>query len=125
MIVSNDRPTVFFDVDSTLVFSWDECPLELRNEDTAIDITATGDPEDAVTFYRHDKHENAIMDFHARGHNVIVWSAGGANWAAAVVKALCLEGCVYACLEKPRWYFDDKTVDQWMPELNRTYLRGY
>ncbi len=117
MNVLNDRPTVFFDVDSTLVFTAQEAPnsLEAFNAPWVV----INDRE----FLVHSAHVESIKDFHARGHNVIVWSAGGAAWSATVVEALGLTKYVWACLPKPFWVFDDKPVEKWLNDSHRTYLK--
>jgi len=43
----------------------------------------------------------------ARGHAIVVWSGGGADWAEAVVKALKLEEFVDVVTAKPTYYIDD------------------
>lgn len=50
-----------------------------------------------------------------RGAYVIVWSAGGHRWADAVVRALNLRSEVSLVLTKPKVYFDDKPVSDWLP----------
>ena len=112
MIKLSDKPTVFFDVDSTLVFTQSECP---------INQTEFGHDEFIITegrfkrvFTVHKPHIECIKDFKARGHNVVVWSAGGADWAALVIEKLELTDYVDVVMCKPDWYFDDLSVDQWI-----------
>jgi len=112
MFVMNDKPAVYFDVDSTLVFTAQEAPLGMF---TFVKIKGR-------EFYVHDLHVEALKDFNARGHNVIVWSQGGAAWAKTVIKKLCLEDYVTACLSKPNWIFDDKPVWDWLGEHTRSYM---
>ncbi len=57
-----------------------------------------------------------IMQFHSRGHSLIAWSAGGAEWAEAVVKQFNLEKYFVACMGKFDWFIDDKPADQFMGE---------
>lgn len=49
-----------------------------------------------------------------------MWSAGGGEWAEAVVKALGLEKYVDLVMNKPSWYYDDKEAKDWMGK--RIYL---
>lgn len=102
----NDKPTVFFDVDSTLVFTSSEMPVGF----TALDQLNINNR----IFWVHHSHVECIKDFKARGHNVVVWSAGGADWAETVVKALGIQEYVDVILHKPAWYFDDLHVTEWI-----------
>lgn len=106
-------PTVYFDVDNTLVYSQAEYP------DTTGPVVMIGDRAWIV----EENHVEAIRDFAARGHTVVVWSAGGSEWSRSVVQALGLDGLVFACLSKPTWYFDDVTADRFMP-TNIQYYKG-
>lgn len=51
-----------------------------------------------------------------RGHTVIVWSAGGYEWAEVAVKALGLEKYVDVVMEKPHWVYDDLPSHEFMPK---------
>ncbi len=114
MFVLNDKPTVFFDVDSTLVFTAQEYPGDLSTARK----TWFGDR----MFYIHHPHIECLLDFQARGHNIIVWSQGGSAWARAVVEQLDLCDVVTACLTKPNWVFDDKPVAEWLNDSHRSYM---
>lgn len=114
MLITNDKPTVYFDVDSTLVFTACEAPEQTVGART---IYINDRP-----FVVHELHVAYIKDFAARGHNVIVWSQGGAEWAGKVVKALRLADYVTACLSKPLWYFDDKLAEDWLRPHQRSYI---
>ena len=50
-----------------------------------------------------------------RGDYVIVWSRGGYEWAANVIKALDLVDDVNQVMSKPLAYFDDTPVEKWLP----------
>lgn len=93
--------TVYFDVDETLVM-W------VENENR---------------FVPNEKHILALKRHHLRGHTVVVWSAGGSTWAQGVVEGLGIEEHVDYVLSKPHWYYDDLTVDKFMPEMNRVYYK--
>jgi hypothetical protein len=41
------------------------------------------------------------------GTTIVVWSAGGADWAEKVMYALGLPHLVHLCISKPTWYLDD------------------
>jgi len=59
---------------------------------------------------------DALKRHSMRGHTIIVWSAGGSQWAKAVVDALGLQDHVNAIMEKPMWYYDDKQSSHFMGE---------
>ena len=96
--VTNREHVVVIDVDDTLVMrdvsdptDWLICPYD----GTTIPVR------------RHNKHIKLLKDYHARGYYVIVWSAGGWNWARAVVDSLDLSGYVHHTMAKPVKYVDD------------------
>ncbi len=123
--------TVYCDVDDTLVF-WNATPEELA--DRGVEITCPGSliyieeddtqsfaPEWKALLLPHRKHIEQLRKHKMRGHKVIVWSAGGGDWAAAAVKALGLEDIVDLCLPKPDWYYDDLTPEEFMGK--RYYMK--
>lgn len=111
----------YFDVDDTLVM-WNPTKEEL--DERGICITCPGsyvivDKEtnevslsDPWTerLLPHRKHIEAIKKHKARGHTIVVWSAGGVDWAEAAVKALGLEQFVDLVVCKPSWAYDDVTA---------------
>lgn len=64
----------------------------------------------------HKKHVAQLKEHALRGHKVIVWSAGGEDWAEAVVKTLELEPYVTLVMAKPMWCYDDKKPEEYMPK---------
>jgi hypothetical protein len=114
MFFTDAAPTVYFDVDSTLVFTSQETPKDISCYQP-VEIGGR-------RFYIHVPHVEHLKDFYARGHNVIVWSQGGALWARMVVQALDVERYVTACLSKPQWVFDDKPVEAWLCDKQRSYV---
>ena len=111
MHVSPSGPTVYFDVDNTLVYSQAEYPFAQGP------IVMIGDRAWIVEV----NHVEAIRDFSARGHAIVVWSAGGSEWSRQVVEALGLSEHVFACLSKPTWYFDDVAAERFMPSTVQYY----
>lgn len=109
----SDKPTVFFDVDSTLVFTQSETPVD-PTEFGVQNYIVVNEGLYKRVFTVHDAHVECIKDFKARGHNVVVWSAGGADWAAVVIDSLGLQDYVDMITCKPDWYFDDLKVTEWM-----------
>jgi phosphoserine phosphatase len=76
---------------------------------------------DRSSYTPHQEHIDAVKRFHARGHTVVVWSAGGSEWAERVVKELHLEPYITLVMSKPDWYIDDKSASEFMPENVRIY----
>lgn len=116
-VVANES-VYMFDVDDTLVM-WDmkfNQPGEGRVE--------IQDPYDGATVWLkpHTRHVKLLTQMAGRGRFVVVWSQGGAQWAHAVVKALCLEQHVNLIMTKPAAYVDDLPCNAWMKE--RIYLDG-
>lgn len=100
MRVINNEYIVCVDCDDTLVLLNHKAP----------DIFIKGIPVKI-----HQAHVQAIKEHHARGHYVIVWSAGGSAWATLVVQLLGLTAHVDHVQAKPTWYVDDiKDASLWM-----------
>lgn len=117
MFFLNNDQTAFFDVDETLVLWSSDIPYEERIFiDDGGGITAYVTP--------HRKHIEQLKNHKARGHAVIVWSAGGSEWANAVVNSLGLSQYVDVVMRKPTWYYDDLKSNEFMPEINRIYYKN-
>ena len=93
-----EKPTVFFDVDDTLVM-WDE-----KLKGNTVCIVCDGH---FVHMVRNEGNIEELKRHGSRGIDVIVWSKGGAYWAEIVIKALKLERYVAAIMHKPFCYYDD------------------
>lgn len=104
-MITGNEATICFDVDDTLIM-WDENSYGSSDDVRRIPII---DPNDGMTTNHeiHLRHVQFLKKQAAKGFTVIVWSASGANWAGAVVKALGLEQYVTACIAKPIKYVDD------------------
>lgn len=113
MIVMPERKTVYFDIDDTLVAS----SAESIFPDNSREVNFRN-----RRFLVHSKHCELMKDFKARGHIVVVWSAGGSEWAEQVILALKLQSYVDLIITKPDWYVDDKPSSDWLGEDRRTYL---
>jgi phosphoserine phosphatase len=137
-----NQPT-YFDVDDTLV-KWNmgragdpgviaiTCPAS-RTKRTYDEIGAAEGASELVetecsvgewTEYLvpHKKHIDQLKMHKARGHTIIVWSAGGWEWADAVVKALGLTQYVDLCIEKPMWAYDDLQPNEF---IKTSYYKDY
>lgn len=109
MEVFQGNRTVYFDVDDTIM-EWKQCD---SNDPDACQIENNG-----FIFYKRPImiHVQELKNQKMAGNTVVVWSAGGARWAEAVIKALKLEQYVDVVLTKPDFYYDDKDVDFWFPK---------
>lgn len=101
MIVLRSDKVLYCDVDDTLVM-W----------------SPTG-----ASYEPHIAHIDMIKKFKLRGQKVVVWSAGGYEWAERIVKELGLEIYVDLILCKPAWWADDLTAGEVLQEVNRIYLK--
>lgn len=98
MFVIESDKTLFVDVDDTLVM-WN-----------------------GHTYTPHLEHIELIKRFKERRQPVIVWSAGGYEWALRVVQELKLEQYITAVMAKPEWWMDDKPAHEVLLSDNRIYL---
>ena len=120
MITLKSTRILYVDVDSTLI-RWDRW-----NEDTrysyAIESKFDTDDEEkeARNIMSVCLETVRIMKQHKeRGHSVVVWSAGGAEWAEYAVKSLGLEPLVDLVISKPDWFIDDLQSHDFMPDKIR------
>lgn len=117
MQVYNTDQVVTIDVDDTLVMWSDKYA---QPHEGAVEFK---DPYDGSTNYLvpHEKHISLLKKYRGRGFTVVVWSAGGVQWAESVVKTLELEQYIDIVLTKPSRYVDDLPVQEWFG--NRVYLK--
>jgi hypothetical protein len=94
-------PTAYFDVDDTLI-SWN---MEDGHSSSDYVVIECRGRSDEYLVNRHNLMH--LMKLSTRGHGIIVWSAGGSDWAEAVVKALNIEEYVDVVAPKPTYYIDD------------------
>ena len=113
MQVIKSTKSIFFDVDETLLlFSWEGTDKYAGGE-TLISIT---DPTSGVSVLAlpHYRHIDLMRELKARGHTIVVWSAGGYEWAERAVIALGIENMVDVVMSKPDWHVDDKPASSYM-----------
>lgn len=91
-------PTIFFDVDDTLVL-WD-----MEDDPDAIEFRCYGQTHRLVP---HKKHIEILKRHKEDGYKIIVWSAGGEAWARTIVDTLDLGDYVDYTISKPDWFYDD------------------
>lgn len=104
---------VYLDVDDTLIM-W--APSQEDLDRYGIDFEHTYDNGTTAKgrLLPHRVHIRQLKRHSERGHTIIVWSAGGEEWAYAAVKALGLEDFVDYTMEKPRWAYDDKKANDFI-----------
>lgn len=105
MIYIDSQTTAFFDCDDTLIMHDNTKPYDL----------AISDPYEEgfiINCRVHQRHLKLLKDFKARGYVIVVWSAGGAPWAKAVVDALGIQAHVNLVMSKPLKYVDDLHADK-------------
>lgn len=120
MRVISQEAVVVIDIDETLVM-WGKA----KKNEKVIHITCPYGHQQE-TLRPHKGHIKVLKDRHARGAYIIVWSAGGYQWANAVVKALGLEQYVNQVMTKPCMYVDDKEAADILGErLYLPYGGGY
>jgi phosphoglycolate phosphatase-like HAD superfamily hydrolase len=99
MNVIKNEVIVCFDVDDTLV---------LWNTDKTEGQLFHNPYDNSYTHLKpHKRHIELLKQYKGRGFHVRVWSAGGWQWAEAVVKTLGLESFVDSIETKPAKYIDD------------------
>lgn len=109
-VIENDN-CIFVDCDDTLVM-WDN---KFKNEDHSNCVTVKDYSGFVVSLVPHTTHIEYLKK--AKQHNkntIIVWSAGGWQWAKAVVEALQLEDIVDSVMSKPGSYMDDLNCKEFM-----------
>lgn len=94
-------PSAYFDVDDTLLM-WDM--PEVAEATSIVTVTCRG-----KTQQRYVNHFNLdlLIKMAQSGHAIVVWSAGGSDWAEAAVKALEIEEFVHVVASKPTYFIDD------------------
>lgn len=106
---------IFIDVDDTLImWTWSK----KYNEQTI----RYKDPysSKSIEVLPNKPNITILKEKASRGYTVCVWSAGGYEHAASVIKALRLCSYVDYVMSKPAAYVDDKDVSHWFPR--RVYL---
>lgn len=115
MKVINVESTIFCDVDDTLVM-WNTDGMLSTSLVSVVDPYHTN----TILLAPHLGHIKVLKDRKVRGSYIVVWSAGGYQWAESVVKALKLEAYVDLIMTKPHMYIDDKKAEEFMCE--RVYI---
>lgn len=114
MRINENEDITPIDVDETLVLRGYHPLL------STVDIPDPLCPGQFIKLRVHEPMIRLLREQHSRGSHIIVWSRGGYKWAAAVVKALGIEDYVHEVMSKPKTYFDDLPVENWLKD--RVYL---
>ena len=124
MIVLPCKQTTFIDVDETLVL-WSPTQEQLDREGIEFECPESYGVIDGelkpsgswrARLVPHKKHIEQLKNHKMRNHTVIVWSAGGYDWAETVVRTLGLELYVDLVISKPTWCYDDKQPEEFIPK---------
>lgn len=98
----------YYDCDDTLVM-WDN---KHKTETNTVLFNCHGFSENLVPHQGHIDHLKKAKQFDKA--TIIVWSAGGWEWAKQVVETLGLEEYVDAVMTKPNYYIDDLNCTDFM-----------
>lgn len=117
MIEFDNEYVIACDVDDTLVMWSNGCRQPHEG------AVAFNDPYDGSTNYLtpHRKHIDLIKKYKGRGMCVMVWSAGGVQWAKSVINTLGLADYVDLIITKPSKYVDDLDASEILG--SRIYLK--
>lgn len=98
------------DCDDTLV-SWKFCRPD------SVDAVAFEHPKLGTVYLNVNWEVVAHVKRHVLcGHQIVIWSAGGADWAETVAKHVGLDDIAVCYMEKFRWIVDDKPAAYFLPE---------
>ncbi len=101
-----------WDIDDTLIYSKKVMLLGELEQSAYVE-----DPLNAsvkIKVYINLNNVRLLKEEFARGSEILVWSRGGYQWAANVIRALKLEEYVSDVYTKPFVYFDDKDISEWL-----------
>lgn len=108
MKINKNEYVTFWDTDHTLVFPTSPVvpgpKVQVYDAVTKKFLTMIAN-ESMIRLLKEEKH---------RGSHVTVWSRGGYEWAANVVRALDLVPYVDQVMTKPLAYMDDLDIGEWL-----------
>jgi hydroxymethylpyrimidine pyrophosphatase-like HAD family hydrolase len=102
----------YFDCDDTLVM-WDTTLID-QNLDKCITFENPSDKNLKWLLLPNENTIQALKQAKAAGSTIVVWSAGGWDWALEVVTRLELKDYVDLVISKPMRYYDDIPSSQFM-----------
>lgn len=114
MRILNGDNNLCVDVDDTLV-SWDKIGTENHPPHESCERVTIEHEGVSAQYWAFHNNIQSLRTHHQKGHNVIVWSGSGYEWAQSVVRALGIEDHVDLIMCKPRWLLDDMKPGEFMP----------
>lgn len=111
MQVFDNEYVVAFDIDQTLIMHSDSFgDMEIFNPYSG----------SKIKFYENKLHTELLKQYKGRGMCIMVWSAGGTQWAKTIINTLNLQDYVDLIITKPSKYVDDLKASKIL--VNRVYL---
>ncbi len=109
---------VYFDVDDTLIL-WPHTTDRLSVSQLCdIDALAPLVKIHGFWYRKHLKHIAEVVKQKLLNKTIVIWSANSAQWAKDVAIALDIDKYVDYFLDKPEFYFDDRSLtDQSFKQL--------
>lgn len=101
---------VYFDCDDTLVM-WKGLGHWDNEEPGVVPVKCVFDNSE-IYLKPHTKMIEKLKTLHARGMYIVIWSAGGYEWAKAVMEALQLQKYTHLVIGKPIMMFDDLPTEE-------------
>lgn len=115
----------YFDVDHTLII-WEMDPKEYSplkgSDDYGIEKLLNKQPESLKIAFDGKEfsirpiwtHVSQLVQQSLKGVKIVVWSAGGVDWAEAIVNRLGLNDFVDVVITKPHFFYDDSNPEGFM-----------
>lgn len=111
MLILKSDKVLMIDVDDTII-KWSPTLEEIEKDG----ILYTDDNGNNVYFVPIKGNIEQLKRHRLRSHFIVVWSAGGYEWALTAVKLLKLESYVDLVMSKPAWVLDDLPASEFMPK---------
>lgn len=106
--IDGDKLAIF-DVDDTLIL-FDESHTYGDDENARTIMLTRPDGTDAE-FRVNEEIVQILIEHKTRGHTIMVWSAGGVDWAELAIRKLGIEHAVDGYMCKPTWFYDDQPIE--------------
>lgn len=109
--IENENPEPF-DVDGCIIYHADISTIPDSERIKISDVVTGG----TVTVGINRPMVRLLMESKSRGSYVMVWSRSGHRWATDVITALGIMDHVDIIMSKPKVYFDDTPVSDWLKD---------